>query len=66
MKKGFPWYNRWILSNQRQMSLVDKNGILVVAVLIEVYAYQAVITLPTIYDDQFITASSRYYFSSSN
>lgn len=62
LRKGFPWYKRWILSSQRQMSLVDKNGILVVAVLIATNAYQAVITLPTIFKDLFITASSRYYF----
>ncbi|WOH09714.1 hypothetical protein DCAR_0729172 [Daucus carota subsp. sativus] len=61
LKKGFPWYKRWIFSNHRIISLADKNGILVVAVLIATNAYQAVITLPTIFDNQFIAASSHYY-----
>ncbi|KAK1394930.1 PGG domain-containing protein [Heracleum sosnowskyi] len=62
LKKGFPWYKRWILSNYRHISLVDKNGILVVAVLIATTAYQAVVALPTIFNDNFIDNASHYYF----
>lgn len=62
LKKGFPWYKKWILSNYRHICLVDKNGILVVAVLIATTAYQAVVALPTIFDDDFIDDASHYYF----
>lgn len=62
LKEGLPWYKRWILSNHRHISLVDRNGVLVVAVLIATTAYQAVIPLPTIFNDGLIHDASHYYF----
>lgn len=61
LKEGFPWFKRWILSNHRHISLVDKNGVLVVAVLIATTAYQAVVALPTVFD-KIIAPASHYYF----
>ncbi|WOH03846.1 hypothetical protein DCAR_0623246 [Daucus carota subsp. sativus] len=62
LRKGFPWHKRWILSNHRHISLVDKNGVLVVAVLIATTAYQAVIQLPPIFDPASIAYTTHYYF----
>ncbi|KAL8116101.1 hypothetical protein AgCh_022554 [Apium graveolens] len=62
LKRGFPWYKRWILANYRHMSLVNKDGILVVAVLIATTAYQAIVALPTVFDNKLIASASHYYF----
>ncbi|KAK1394933.1 PGG domain-containing protein [Heracleum sosnowskyi] len=62
LKRGFPWYKRWILANHRHMSLVNKDGILVVAVLIATTAYQAIVALPTVFDNKLIAVASHYYF----
>ncbi|XP_074328060.1 ankyrin repeat-containing protein BDA1-like [Apium graveolens] len=60
--RGFTWHQRWILSNYRHISLVDKNGVLVVAVLIATTAYQAIVQLPTIFRPGFIDYASHYFF----
>ncbi|XP_074325710.1 ankyrin repeat-containing protein BDA1-like [Apium graveolens] len=62
LKKGYPWYKRWILSNHRHISLVDKNGVLVVAVLIATTTYEAMLSLPTIFDFHFISFAAQYFF----
>ena len=62
LKRGFPWYKRWILANHRHMSQVNKDGILVVAVLIATTAYQAIVALPTVFDNKLIASASHYYF----
>lgn len=62
LKTGFPWYKRWIFSNRRHISLVNKDGILVVAVLIATTAYQAIVALPAVFDNKLIAPASHYYF----
>ncbi|KAK1394932.1 PGG domain-containing protein [Heracleum sosnowskyi] len=62
LKEGYPWYKRWILSNHRHISLVDKNGVLVVAVLIATTAYQAIVQLPSIFRPGVIDFASHYFF----